>query len=128
MGIVINAFEKKKTFTLAEANELLPLIIKITAKHRKAVEAIMDQLDQHHYSSGEEHPNTFLMEAEVDWHISDWVGAMERLGAQTKGMWMVDFDCGTGYFCWKYPESKVEFYHTYSDGFSSRQRIENGQV
>jgi hypothetical protein len=40
-----------------------------------------------------------------------------------KGLWLVDFDNGSGYYCWRYPELRLEYYHSYDGGFGSRMRI-----
>jgi hypothetical protein len=39
-------------------------------------------------------------------------------------LWIEDFDAGDGYFCWKFPERQIEFWHHYNDGFSKRIRVE----
>jgi hypothetical protein len=49
---------------------------------------------------------------------------MEALGLEVKGLWLVDFDNGSGYFCWKWPEEKLEFFHGYDEGFQGRTRIQ----
>jgi len=30
--------------------------------------------------------------------------AMMRRGLEVKGLWLVDFDNGSGYYCWRYPK------------------------
>ena len=44
--------------------------------------------------------------------------------AQIKGMWLADFDAGNGYYCWKFPENEIRFWHGYKDGFSGRVEIQ----
>ncbi len=36
--------------------------------------------------------------------IERWKHEMEALGAEVKGVWLVDFDNGSGYYCWRWPE------------------------
>ena len=36
-----------------------------------------------------------------------WTRDMEMLGVVVKGLWLIDFDSGEGYYCWKYPEPAV---------------------
>ena len=36
----------------------------------------------------------------------------------------MDFDNGSGYYCWRYPEQRLEFYHSYDEGFGGRMRIQ----
>ena len=56
--------------------------------------------------------------------VSQWVRAMEALGLEVKGLWLVDFDNGSGYYCWKWPEQALEWFHTYEEGFGGRVRIQ----
>ena len=35
----------------------------------------------------------------------------------------MDFDNGSGYYCWQYPEEGLQYYHTYEEGFRGRTRI-----
>src|SRR5262249_5376345 len=49
--------------------------------------------------------------------VRDWARAVVSLGAEIKGLWLVDFDSGGGYYCWKYPEPALEFFHGYDEGF-----------
>ena len=45
-------------------------------------------------------------------------------GLEAKGLWLVDFDNGEGYYCWSYPESSITHYHGYDDGFAGRISIQ----
>ena len=49
---------------------------------------------------------------------------LQTLGAEPKGLWLVDFDNGVGYYCWCYPEPGITHYHGYSDGFAGRVTIQ----
>ena len=40
-----------------------------------------------------------------------------------KGLWLVDWDCGDGYYCWRYPEASIAHFHGYDDGFNGRMPI-----
>ena len=48
---------------------------------------------------------------------------MQELGAEAKGLWLVDFDAGNGYYSWKHPEPTVSDYHGYDDGFAGRMKM-----
>ncbi len=52
--------------------------------------------------------------------VREWAREILSLGAVIKGLWLVDFDSGAGYYCWKYPEPSLEFFHSYDEGFSGR--------
>ena len=47
-----------------------------------------------------------------------------RLGIEVKGLWLIDFDNGSGYYCWQYPEESLQYFHGYDDGFSGRVKLQ----
>jgi hypothetical protein len=49
---------------------------------------------------------------------------MEALGVEVKGPWLVDFDNGEGYYCWRWPEEELCWFHGYEDGVAGRIRIQ----
>ena len=55
--------------------------------------------------------------------VSRWTGAVIRLGADVKGLWLVDFDHGSGYYCWKLGELDILYEHSYEAGFGGRRRL-----
>jgi len=61
---------------------------------------------------------------DVETVISRWAREMEALGLEAKGPWLVDFDTGAGYYCWKWPEADLAHFHGYEEGFSGRVRIQ----
>lgn len=56
--------------------------------------------------------------------LSEWVREMEALGVEVKGPWLIDFDSGSGYYCWRWPERELEYFHGYDEGFEGRIRIQ----
>jgi len=63
-------------------------------------------------------------DAKIQQLIERWQREMEALGAEVKGVWLVDFDNGSGYYCWRWPETTVDHFHTYEEGFGGRSRIQ----
>ena len=55
--------------------------------------------------------------------VAAWTGQVQTLGPEVKGLWLVDFDNGEGYYCWGYPETAVLHFHGYDEGFSGRMKI-----
>jgi hypothetical protein len=55
--------------------------------------------------------------------IERWAREMEALGAEVKGLWLIDFDSGAGYYCWRWPEADLSF-HGYEEGFAGRVPIQ----
>ncbi len=56
--------------------------------------------------------------------VERWAREMEALGAEVKGVWLVDFDNGSGYYCWKWPEEELAWFHDYEVGFAGRTPIQ----
>ncbi|HYN19539.1 MAG TPA: DUF2203 family protein, partial [Thermoanaerobaculia bacterium] len=52
--------------------------------------------------------------------VRSWANEILALGCEIKGLWLVDFDSGAGYYCWKYPEPSLDHFHGYEEGFSGR--------
>ncbi len=115
------AINRKKMFTLEEANLLLPLVIKLTEESSRQVKKLINQLEAYPDKKNE---NAMALEEKVNKNIELWQSKLEKLGLRPKGLWLCDFDNGGGYFCWKYPENKITFYHGYNEGFSGRKKLD----
>ncbi len=63
------------------------------------------------------------LETELNEVVTQWGQKIVKLGAEAKGLWLVDFDNGHGYYCWRYPETVVDHFHDYDVGFAGRQQI-----
>jgi hypothetical protein len=111
----------KRTFTLNQASEILPLVFHITENSHKTVKDLVNKLQSIKTSN-------LTIASEIEDKISSetakWEHKMKRLGLVPKGMWLVDFDNGSGYYCWKFPENEIRFWHQYQDGFSGRVEIQ----
>ncbi len=55
--------------------------------------------------------------------VTEWARAVMDLGLEVKGLWLVDFDSGAGYYCWRHPEPALEHYHGYDEGFPGRVKL-----
>jgi hypothetical protein len=108
---------EKKTFTFGEAQALLPEVFRITEEAASTVEQVRAAMaDQ---GAREE-----KVREQVDRIVAAWARALGARGLEVKGLWLVDFDNGSGYYCWRYPESSLQFFHSYDDGFQGRMRIQ----
>ena len=107
-------------FTLPQAREVLPVVRKITQDFSVRVESLIARLEAMN-------PNEIeainVLEDEVNELIKAWHAKVKKLGAKPKGLWLVDFDSGDGFYCWKYPEKELLYWHAYDDGFSGRKLI-----
>jgi hypothetical protein len=109
--------EKKKTFTYAEAQALLPEVRSITEEAAAAVEHVRTAMIEQGQSEER-------VREQVDRVVAAWARALGARGLEVKGLWLVDFDNGSGYYCWRHPETSLQFFHTYEDGFRGRVRIQ----
>ena len=55
--------------------------------------------------------------------VMDWAESVLDLGIEVKGLWLIDFDTGGGYYCWRYPEPALEYFHGYEEGFGGRVKL-----
>ncbi len=110
----------KRKFSHEEAQGMLPLVYKITEKAQAQVKKLMNQIE-----AMKNVPQVKLqsLESEVQKVTNDWQSKVKKLGAVPKGYWLVDFDNGSGYYCWKFPEKEIQFSHGYQEGFTGRKEI-----
>lgn len=104
-----------KVFSFDEARALLPEVRQLTEEAVARIEALSGADDA---SPGSE------VGARRDQIVETWATALIGKGLEVKGLWLVDFDNGSGYYCWRYPEPQLQFYHSYEDGFRGRMRIQ----
>ena len=109
----------RRTFTLLEAQELLP---RVRAATERAVQDV-DQLSSVINRLGETDPARVPTLAELEGVVAAWTGQLQGLGLEVKGLWLVDFDNGDGFYCWQYPEVAILHYHGYDEGFPGRMKI-----
>ena len=55
--------------------------------------------------------------------IQEWADGVKGLGIEVKGLWLIDFDSGSGYYCWQYPEPSLQYFHGYEEGFGGRIKL-----
>jgi len=97
----------RKIFTLDEARALLPRVKELTS----------DAVARFTQLPGDQEDERRAI-------VEGWVGELEALGCEIKGLWLVDFDSGGGYYCWKYPEPALDHFHGYEEGFSGRLALQ----
>lgn len=103
---------ERTIFSYEEAAALLPEVQRATEEAFREVEALTAD------GRSEE------KDARVDDVVREWAQSMIGRGLEVKGLWLVDFDNGSGYYCWRYPEAGLMFYHSYEEGFRGRMRIQ----
>jgi hypothetical protein len=107
---------ERKVFSYDEAVALMPQVQRLTEEAYRRVAAV----DARATAGGRK---ASAARQEVDEIVRGWAEALVRLGLEIKGLWLVDFDNGGGYYCWRYPEPALQYFHSYEDGFGGRIRI-----
>lgn len=110
----------KRVFTIEDAKSLLPVVYRITETAQKEVRLLVNRMEA---IKGMSSSRATEIEKEINTIIDRWQQKLMKLGASPKGLWLADFDNGEGYYCWKFPETEISFWHGYNDGFSGRTLI-----
>jgi hypothetical protein len=108
----------KRIFTFEEARALLVSVRERTQKARDALAEAEVGADEEPERARE------LLERTAAEILEAWARDVTAPGIEVKGPWLVDFDAGAGYYCWRWPEESLEFFHGYEEGFAGRVRIQ----
>jgi hypothetical protein len=109
----------RRQWTLKSAREMLGEVRTRTEKAVTELEPVLKRRE----ASGPG-PEQAELDEEVRQIVGTWVRAMEALGLEVNGLWRVDFDTGTGYFSWKWPEEALEYFRDGDEDSGSRSRIQ----
>jgi hypothetical protein len=110
---------RKRTFTYEEALERLPDVQRITA----AAAGQLDELLALDTVAEDEVEIPQELVADYERIVSEWAEKILALGVEIKGLWLVDFDSGAGYYCWRHPEETLEYFHGYEEGYKGRVKL-----
>jgi hypothetical protein len=101
----------KRIFSYDEALATFPAVRDLTAAAVRQVEALTNE-------EGDDRSEE-LDEAR-ERIVQAWAREITSIGCEVKGLWLVDWDSGDGYYCWRFPEQSIGFFHTYDEGFAGR--------
>lgn len=131
-----------KTFTLDEAQALLPVLeslLKKAMETKDAAESIEQELQQLarkiHFAGGlwVDAPKVFRRRAEFQKElerVKEILEEIDEIGVQIKDLdsGLLDFPCRLDdevvLLCWKLGETSIGYWHTQSAGFAGRQPID----
>lgn len=131
-----------KTFTLNEAQTLLPVLeallrkAQAAGKKATALEEEMQAVSQKIFLSGGLHVNVIeaaRRRAEREKALQearDTLAEIDEIGVQVKDLeqGLLDFPCilegHTVLLCWKLGEKEIGFWHTTEDGFAGRKPVD----
>lgn len=119
-------FNRRSVLDFQQASQLLSLVYKITVDADQELQLLTTRLNGCRQAvKTQEFVN---VEEQMQKLITKWESKIIKLGLEPKGIWLVDFDAGDGYYCWKYPELDLKFWHGYKDGFSGRMPIGANEI
>ena len=124
----IIGINRRSVFSLAEARTMLPLISRMTKTVAEKVQVLIAKIESKSRASDEGRAEIEAIEAQASQLIQDWQTKVQKLGGLPKGIWVVDFDSGDGYFCWKYPELSIDHWHAYRDGYTKRKKLADQSI
>lgn len=109
----------KRIFSYDEALETFPLVRDLTAAAVRQIEALANKVG----SRDELDTRRDQLEEARERIVRAWAREITSIGCEVKGVWLVDWDSGDGYYCWQFPEQAIAFFHTYDEGFTGRLPI-----
>jgi hypothetical protein len=101
--------EPKKIFSYEDASALLPEVQRLTTEAVGLVQSLDEAT-----ASSEDYQHI----------VQQWADSVISLGIDVKGLWLVDFDNGSGYYCWQHPEESLQYFHGYDEGFGGRVKLQ----
>lgn len=107
-----------RIFNLEEAQALMPQVKALTAPVFHLAESLAREISQAEETGAT--TDCEELRERLQALVESWAEAIRDLGADVKGLWLVDFDSGDGYWCWAHPESELSHWHSYDSGFSGR--------
>ncbi len=111
---------EKRQWSLEGARALMDEVRERTSR---AADQVTELLKEREGMAADSAKRTEL-DARIRKAVSGWVRSMEALGVEVKGLWLIDFDNGSGYYCWRWPETELAYFHGYEEGFGGRIRIQ----
>lgn len=106
----------KRVFTYEEALNTFPLVRDLTEAAVRQIDALTNNVG----SREELDSRREEIEEGRERIVRAWARELTAIGCEIKGVWLVDWDTGDGYYCWRFPEQSISFFHTYDEGFAGR--------
>ncbi len=109
----------RRTFSYEDALNTFPQVRDLTNAAIRQIEAMLNRVQSRDEMEARKEELQYAYERIVQ----VWVEEVSSVGCEVKGLWLVDWDCGDGYYCWRFPEHSISHYHGYEEGFEARVPI-----
>lgn len=106
----------RRIFSYDEALSTFPLVRDLTTAAVRQIESLTHDLG----SREEMESLREEIEEAREEIVRAWAREITSIGCEVKGVWLVDWDSGDGYYCWQFPEQAIGFFHAYDEGFEGR--------
>ena len=107
-----------RVFSLEEAKGLMPEVKRLTEPVYTLAASLAEEIRE--AEENEETARQDELKERLQSLVQSWSESIQDMGADVKGLWLVDFDSGDGYWCWAYPEAELDHWHSYEGGFRAR--------
>lgn len=108
MGDVV-PIHSRRTFTREEAEDLLPVVRRITEKVSQEIADLQEQIRYVPHTEQLYH----RLYSQIELSVRRWAIKISKLGCEPRGMWLVDFDSGSGWFTWRLGDEGLAFFHSH---------------
>ena len=115
-----------RVFTLEEAEALMPAVRSMTSPVFLLAGSLAEELGK--AEEMEDAARAEEARERLQVLVESWADGIRDMGADVKGLWLVDFDSGDGYWCWAYPEERLDHWHSYEGGFGTRIPVQQKPV
>jgi hypothetical protein len=105
------SIHRRGVFTYEEARGLIPVVVRLSRHYNLLLDDLIARLEK----TPPTLPNAIAdLETRINNVIHQWNAKIVKLGGKPRGLWIVDFDHGAGYYCWKHPETDLLYAHGYN--------------
>ena len=128
MNLIKMCQEGPHTFSLEEANNIIPLLERISKKHSSGVDGAL-QRQRYLMKSGAPEASIKAQDDIVGKNMVAWGVKVKKLGGHVMSGGYLGLDSGDGfYWSWHFGEKVIGYYHFYEETPASRRKIVSGEL